>query len=246
MRPLLPTYLHLLLSAIFPIYIAAHASLGRPSSAAKPEKKKRTKGSESEDEDDEVQVMPKIESLTAWDALTFPLLAGATLTSLYFLIKWLEDPVVLNKILAVYFSQMGMFFGAKFLKDMFSTIRSALLPTQYSFGNVVWHVDTTNSCFTAAGLVKDKSQSSPLPGRLRNIPLPQSVSSAIWKLRKLVYAKAKLQLDIHKVLRLRSSIDLLDVLSFIVIVSIVAWQTFVSTPWYLTNFMGVSLYLSHC
>lgn len=116
MRPLLPTYLHLLLSAIFPIYIAAHASLARPSSAAKPEKKKNKKkatdGDVSDDDDDDLQIVQKIESLTAWDALTFPLLAGATLTSLYFLIKWLEDPAMLNKILAVYFSQMGMFFGA--------------------------------------------------------------------------------------------------------------------------------------
>lgn len=242
MRPLLPTYLHLLLSAIFPIYTAAHASLARPSSAAEPEKKKKdaTDGDASDDDDDDLQVVQKIESLTAWDALTFPLLAGTTLTSLYFLIKWLEDPAILNKILAVYFSQVGMFFGAKFLKDMFSTIRSFLLPMQYSICEFVWHADYTNSCYIAKGPVKAKSHSSPLPGRLRNIPLPAKLSSTIWTLRKAIYTKARLHLEIHKLLKFRFPIDLLDVLSMVVVAFIVAWQTFISTPWYLTNFMGFS------
>jgi minor histocompatibility antigen H13 len=240
MRPLLPTYLHLLLSAIFPIYTAAHASLARPKSAAKPEKKNKdaTGGDALDDDDDDLQVVQKIESLTAWDALTFPLLAGTTLTSLYFLIKWLEDPAILNKILAVYFSQMGLFFGAKFLKDVFSTIRSFLLPMQYSIGGFKWHADAANSCFTAKGPVEAKSHSSPLPGRLRNIPLPARLSSAIWTLRAAAYKEARLQLEIHKLVKGHTSIDLLDVLSVVVVVLIVAWQTFVSTPWYLTNFMG--------
>ena len=44
-QPLIPTYLHLLGSALLPIYAGAHASLSRPSSAAKPDKKSK-KGSE--------------------------------------------------------------------------------------------------------------------------------------------------------------------------------------------------------
>lgn len=242
MRPLLPTYLHLLLSSIFPIYAAAHASLARPSSAAKPEKKnKEAADGDASDGDDDLQVVQKIESLTAWDALTFPLMAGATLTSLYFLIKWLEDPAILNKILAVYFSQVGMFFGAKFLKDVFSTIRSVMLPMQYSIGGFVWHADPANSCFTAKGPVKAKSHLSPLPGRLRNIPLPPKLSSAIWTIRKAIYTKARLHLDIYKTLKVSCPMDLLlDILSVFVVTSIVVWQTFFSTPWYLTNFMGFS------
>lgn len=39
LKPLLPTYGHLLIAALFPIWIGAHASLSRPSSAAKPPKK---------------------------------------------------------------------------------------------------------------------------------------------------------------------------------------------------------------
>ena len=55
-RPMLPTYLHLIASALFPIYTGAHASLSRPSTAAKPSKKKRKalhrKSSDTEDDDE--------------------------------------------------------------------------------------------------------------------------------------------------------------------------------------------------
>ena len=240
MRPLLPTYLHLLLSAIFPIYTAAHASLARPSSAAKLEKRKKATDGDASDDDDDVQVVNKIESLTARDALTFPLLAGATLTSLYYLIKWLEDPAMLNKILAVYFSQMGLFFGVKFLKDVLSTIRSVCLPMQYSLGGAVWHADLKNRCFSTEGLSDAKSHPSPLAGRLRNIPLPKKLSSRLWTLRKRIYSKSKLRLDIHKIIKVRCTIDVLDIISLALVSQMLVWQTFVSTPWYLTNFMGFS------
>src|SRR5882757_3286919 len=111
MRPLFPTYLHLLVSAIFPIYTAAHASLSRPPSAAL---RKRSKATTQEDDRDEDESQT-IESLTPSDALLFPLLAGGTLASLYFILKWLQDPAWLNWILGIYFSQMGLFFAMKFL-----------------------------------------------------------------------------------------------------------------------------------
>lgn len=47
--PYLIVHLHLLVSALFPIYAGAHASLSRPSSAAKPAKKAK----EEDDDDDE-------------------------------------------------------------------------------------------------------------------------------------------------------------------------------------------------
>ena len=53
-RPLLPVYIHIILSALFPIYTGARASLSRPASAAKPVKKsKKHVETDDEDEDDE-------------------------------------------------------------------------------------------------------------------------------------------------------------------------------------------------
>lgn len=149
MKPLLPTYLHLLVSAIFPIYTAAHASLSRPSSASAPERKK---GHQDEDEDeDEDQIQKDIQSLTPSDAIVFPLLAGTMLASLYFIIKWLQDPAWLNWALGLYFSQVGLFFAVLFLRDTFSVVRSFLLPNEYSQNGAVWKADNQRSCFQADG-----------------------------------------------------------------------------------------------
>lgn len=95
-------YIHLILAAVFPIYIGAHASLRRPPSAAVPKKKTAAEKAKSWEEDEEEEV--HIEGLTPSDAVLFPVMAGITLAVLYGIIKWLNDPRLLNKILNVYFS----------------------------------------------------------------------------------------------------------------------------------------------
>src|SRR5579871_5573438 len=81
-QPMIPTYLHLILSALFPIYAASHASLCRPASAAKPKKRSNTHGEKDEEEEEE-DVYYRMESLSMSDAVLFPILAGLTLTGLY-------------------------------------------------------------------------------------------------------------------------------------------------------------------
>jgi minor histocompatibility antigen H13 len=240
MRPLLPTYFHLLVSAVFPIYTGAHASLSRPSSAALPEKKTgaKTEG----DEDDEV-VVQKMEGLSPSDAITFPLLAGTTLASLYFLLKWLKDPAILNKILGYYFAQLGLVFGVKFLKDASSLARSVLYPDQYSANGGLWKANNASKRYEASSTNSTPTgvhQSSPLPGIFRSIPLPFSVSSWIWSFREAIYAKASLQLHLHRIVTFKSPVDLLDLASMIIAIALVAYHTFISKPWWLTNFMGFS------
>lgn len=260
MRPLLPTYLHLLVSAIFPIYTAAHASLSRPPSAA-PRKRKRQATDDGDDDDDQRsdddddEDSPQIESLTPSDALLFPLLAGATLASLYFILKWLQDPAWLNWALGIYFSQMGLFFAVKFLKDMFTVARSLCFPNTYSQGGVVWKVDEREHCYRSESESQDgknttstststttstSTSTSPFPGFLRALPLPQFVSRRIWSLRRLLYAKARLHLHLHGLLTVRRSIGILDVASVVLSCAIVYWHGAVSKPWFLTNFLGFS------
>ncbi|EAL85824.1 aspartic endopeptidase [Aspergillus fumigatus Af293] len=150
-KPFLPTYGHLLVSALFPIYIGAHASLSRPSSAAKPPKKDTNNIETDNEEEDEEGLSPvqKMEGLEPSDALMFPLTAGLTLGGLYLIIKWLDDPAILNKVLSFYFSQMGLFFAVAFLKDCLLVFRSFLFPRRYRFAGRIWRAKQSERVFKA-------------------------------------------------------------------------------------------------
>ncbi|PYH38289.1 aspartic endopeptidase [Aspergillus neoniger CBS 115656] len=241
-KPLLPTYGHLLVSALFPIYIGAHASLSRPSSAAKPEKSDED-GDESEEEGGGIQ---KMEGLAPSDALMFPLTAGLTLGGLYLVIKHMGAEL-LNKILGYYFSQMGMLFAIAFLKDSFAVVRSFVFPREYSSSGKVWKTKSTQRIFENASEDTSKSESSeveirnsPLPGSWGSIPLPHTARAALWTCREIVYWRAKLRIHIHRVFRTECWLSILDIISIAVSFPTIGYFTFVSKPWWLTNFLGFS------
>lgn len=121
-RPMLPTYLHLVLSAVIPIYTGAHASLTRPSSAARPAK----------NDSDEVSSEGRMESLDLVDALLMPILAAVTLATLYILIQWLDDPAILTKLLNAYFAVFGVVALAKLLADALSILQDFVFPSSWT------------------------------------------------------------------------------------------------------------------
>lgn len=142
LQPHLPVYAHMLISSVLPIYAGAHASLSRPSSAAKrsssSDHDKTSDGdAELEQEEEETQM----EGLTPGDALLFPILAAVVLTTLYVLIKWLEDPAILNKVLGWYFAVFGVFWAMHLLSDIATFIHSLCLPVEYVDRGIVWKLD---------------------------------------------------------------------------------------------------------
>ncbi|KAL2820002.1 signal peptide peptidase-domain-containing protein [Aspergillus granulosus] len=247
-KPLLPTYGHVILSALFPLYIGAHASLSRPSSASKPPKESdKDAKNESEDEDEEDDAQDddqKMEGLAPSDALVFPLTAGATLGGLYLVIKWMGADT-LNTILGFYFSQMGIFFAMAFVKDALSVLRSFIFPRKYTRGGKVWKPKPSNRVFAAAMQTSTTPESletrqSPLPGTFGLIPLPSTILGALWACREVLYWRAKLRFHVHRVVHLDCSIGSLDVLSMLIALPAVVYFTFFSKPWWLTNFLGFS------
>ncbi|KAL4940257.1 hypothetical protein BDV06DRAFT_197020 [Aspergillus oleicola] len=246
-RPLLPTYGHVIISALFPLYIGAHASLSRPSSAAKPSKgsdKDAQDDSEDEEEDEEHHgADQKMEGLAPSDALVFPLTAGATLGGLYLVIKY-AGADLLNKILGFYFSQMGMFFAMAFIKDAISVLRSFVFPRKYTRGGQVWKPKPSERIFSVVSAPTTKEpidvRRSPLPGFLGSVPLPDFVLNALWTFRTVLYWRAKLRIHIHRVVHLECPLGVLDILSVLLSLPAVAYFTFYSKPWWLTNFLGFS------
>ncbi|KAL4870470.1 hypothetical protein BDV12DRAFT_166018 [Aspergillus spectabilis] len=246
-KPLLPTYGHVIISALFPLYIGAHASLSRPSSASKPPKTSDNEAqdeSENEEEDEEHQEDDqRMEGLAPSDALVFPLTAGATLGGLYLVIKYMGADL-LNKILGFYFSQMGIFFAMAFLKDAISVLRSFIFPRKYTRRGKTWKPRPSERMFaivqspTTAQPVEIRK--SPLPGLLGSIPLPESFLKALWVSREVLYWRAKVRFHMHRVIHFERSFGTLDILSALLSLPTVAYFTFVSKPWWLTNFLGFS------
>lgn len=245
MRPLLPTYGHLLISSLFPIWIGAHASLTRPSSAAKPPKKNAKQDKDECDTDDDEEghgPLQKMEGLEPSDALIFPLTAGLTLGGLYLVIKWLEDPAILNKILSFYFSQMGLFFAFAFLKDVLLMARSFIFPRYYREGGKLWKVRQSERRFIAF----DKGDStnspsvrhSPFPGVWGRIPLLGILSGLVWTCRNALYQRLKVRTHVRGLFDIKCLVGLLDILGGGFALSAVAYFAFVAKPWWLTNFLG--------
>lgn len=235
-RPMLPTYLHLLVSALLPIYAGAHASLTRPSSAAKPAKtRKRIRGNAAQD-DLEDEVESQIEGLAASDAIWLPLLAGCTLGGLYVIIKWLEDPALLNKVLNWYFAIFGVYGVANMFKDTIDNIVSYGFPARYSSASQVWVFNGAKRIAVSQTDPSHKKQ-SPLPGRLPTLPLPVSFSRFIWTLR-YPHSALCIRTNLHRRGKAHFHVFLTTVISGILALAIVLYYNLVSRPWYLTNILG--------
>ncbi|KAF2873276.1 intramembrane protease 2 [Massariosphaeria phaeospora] len=240
MQPMLPTYVHLIVSALFPIYAGAHASLSRPSSAAKPAKRKKAKhdGDASSDEDAEEE--HKMEGLAPSDALIMPLLAGCTLAGLYFLLKWLQDPSLLNKLLNGYFALFGVFSVARLITDALDMGHLFLFPRRYALHGALYHVNgKEKTAVPVAGNVKDKLPvGSPLPGLLSKIPLSDRIRELLWFDRAWPGNKWTLRMYLHRVFSGKLAVGAHGLIGFICAVLAVAYFNFVDKPWYLTNLMG--------
>lgn len=246
--PEISLYGHLLVSSLFPIWIAAHAALSRPPSAAKPPKKSDKDYDEGDDDDeedeDEEGPVERLEGLQPSDALMFPLTAGLTLCSLYAALKWLKDPSIVNKILGFYFSQMGMFFAVSFLKDVLLFVRSFIFPKYYRHQGRIFHAKQSERVFKTKTTGEVNSpvhvRNSPLPGLYGRIPLPSFVSNQLWACRNASYQQLRLRFHVRGLFNIKPLVGLLDLLSVTIALVAVAYFQFVEKPWWLTNFLGFS------
>ncbi|KAM3075942.1 hypothetical protein ACMFMF_005288 [Clarireedia jacksonii] len=233
--------IHIILSALFPIYIGSHASLQRPPSAAPHPKKSRTSSSD----DDEVQpeTHTPMEGLTPSDAILFPVLASVALGSLYLIIKWLEDPAILNKILGWYFSVLGVVGVGKLAGDALHVVTGFIFPSVWSDGKEVYTLDPLLRVQVPQPkaefrLVQPSSKSNPLPGLLSSVNFPKTLTNFLWTTRSLLKSSWVLRLHIKNVIMHKSILTLSSILGFLIgLTTIISYNVF-SQPWFLTNLMG--------
>ncbi|OBT68436.1 hypothetical protein VE03_02866 [Pseudogymnoascus sp. 23342-1-I1] len=247
-RGMAQMYTHLVLAALFPIYAGAHASLRRPPSAAIPVKKKRKTMEDDENSEDEELEVEQHVGLTPSDAIMFPILAGFTLSGLYFLIKWLKDPALLNQILGYYFSTLGVFGVGKLATDALNVSTSVVFPNMWSAKGQIYHINQTLS----AQLIESPSPSpetkihrrfveektNPFPSIFSRIRFPARITKRIWAVRALFNQHWIFRGYIHGVLSVKSRVRLNDALGFFIGVACIALYNMNGKPWYLTNLMG--------
>ena len=236
-QPFIPTYIHVLFSALFSIYTGAHASLSIPTSAAKPPKKKKQAAENEEDEPSET--LQKMEGLSPSDAIMFPLLAGCTLAGLYFLIKWLEDPTILNKILNWYFSVFGVLSVARLFTDAMGVYTSLVFPAKYKSDGKTWEIKRKQRIAESSANPPEKRK-SPLPGLWSKIALPSYVIDALWTLRELPSKRVHVRAYIHRLLEASLHLGPQGTISFGLALVAVLYYNLIAKPWWLTNILGYS------
>lgn len=196
----------MILSAVFIIYVGAHASLRRPPSAAPPvQKRKRKDGKDAADRKEEFA--PGFE---ASDAIMFPLIAAAVLIGLYYLIKWLQDPEILNKILRWYMSTTGVFSTGLFLGNTLQVVLGFVYPDYWADGKGrIFKIDTRSRAHkpiitspdginagSSPVVEGDPKKRTPFPGLASQLPVSARVSEYLYTIRHLVMEDWNLELGV--------------------------------------------------
>lgn len=246
-RPLLPMYIHLILSALFPIYTGAHASLSRPASAAKPDKKAK-KTIDAEDEDEDEDKVQKMEGLSNKDAIVLPITAGLVLAGLYFLImKYGAD--IINLVMGYYFSGVGVFSVAKLVNDAANLFIGFLFPTYFRYKSslsdkgCLMKVDSRERKVVRQddnGEIEEAS-GLPVPNPLAEIRLPQWLTEGTWALRHELKQKYTVKGYVHTVVDLCMNVTIITLLSSLMGVGTIIYVNTISKPWFLTNFQGFAV-----
>lgn len=240
--PFLPTYAHLIFAALLPIYCASHSALRRPYNTLSPKQLKALRPSPSlsavqsdeEDEEDEEDESNSshVEKLTATDAMLFPVTAGALLGGLYLIIKYLDDPTLLSRIMTWYFCTMGVFAVGKSSADMFGVIVGYVFPKQFrdadgkirTAGFDSWKVEGS-----------DKDITNALP----TIALPESLNPFVWSLRRTLRARWVLNLNFLGE-NTKKNFWVGDLIGPYVGAAVVGVYVAGGKHWILTNVMGLS------
>ncbi|KAI9786350.1 MAG: hypothetical protein M1816_008011 [Peltula sp. TS41687] len=244
--PHLPIFFALLLGALYPIYTGAHASLSRPSSAEEPKRRAKSNAACLIDEEDEnaakeESTHSKRTGLSPADALWFPLLGGLLLGGLYQLIKWMEDPDFLNKIFNWWFSLLGVGTVGALLTDSLSVLKTFVFPSRWSDGKTLWHVRPGDDKYVSQSTTVHNGdrhsmiRTSPFPGWMSYVPLPEIIRKAIWSNRKTLASRYLLQLDVRGVTRYRSTFDICDLVGYGAALSLALIFTFIERAWWLMN-----------
>ncbi|KAM6523626.1 hypothetical protein FSOLCH5_004241 [Fusarium solani] len=228
--------LKLVFSAIGIIYLGAHAALRRPPSAAPA--KKRKPGDKDDDERFSQGLEPS-------DAIMFPLMAGFVLVGLYYLIQWLQDPNILNKILRWYMSTMSIASLLSLYAHGIELLTSVVFPRYWRGRNgVLMAVDqetrTVKACDPVGNPTAVTGTTNPFPGPLAWLAFSERARKAGWELRSLLTRHWIVKLFIHGMGKEEGKIKFAHMLALFSALVTALVYTSTTSP-FLANMLGYAM-----
>jgi minor histocompatibility antigen H13 len=230
--------LRLVLSAVGIIYLGAHAALRRPPSAA-PAKKKKA-GDEDEGEERFAQ------GLEPSDAIIFPLMAGVVLVGLYYLIQWLQDPDILNKILRWYMSTMSIASLVSIYSHGIEVVTSLVFPRYWRgrdgrLRTVNQKNRSVQVCDDAGNPTADVSTTgNPFPGIFACLAFSETIRKSGWELRGLLTRHWAVRLFIHGMGKEQGRIKFAHVVSLVMALATALIYSSTTSP-LLANTLGYAM-----
>lgn len=230
--------LKLVLSALGIIYVGAHAALRRPPSAAPPKAKRNGQKAEKEEHFSQ--------GLELSDAIMFPLMAGIMLVGLYYLIQYLQDPEILNKILRWYLSTMSILSLLTLYTHGFQLVSSFIFPHYWrgkdgKLRQADQRARAVRLCDDAGNVIEaPNTNSSPLPWPLSILTPTNSARKAAWDIRSLAVQQWTFKFYAHGFGDLTTKVQLSHMTAFVTAVGTAIAYTSTMSP-FLSNILGYGL-----
>ncbi|KAM0252468.1 hypothetical protein ACHAP5_001116 [Fusarium lateritium] len=228
----------LVLSAISIIYLGAHAALRRPPSAA-PAKEKKP----GEKEDDEERFAQGLEPS---DAIMFPLMAGAVLIGLYYLIQYLQDPDILNKILRWYMSTMSVASLVSIYSHGIELVTSLVFPRYWRGWDgrlraVKQKTRAVQICDDAGNPTAEILETgNPFPGPFACLAFTEKIRKSGWELRSLLTRHWAIKFFMHGMGKEEGRIKFAHVISLLMALSTALVYSYTTSP-LLGNTLGYAM-----
>jgi len=202
---------------------------------------------EDEDEDEEEEDS-FAQGLELSDAIMFPIMAGIMLVGLYYLIQWLKDPEILNKILRWYMSTMSLVSLLTLFAHAFELATSFVFPKYWrgrdgKLRKVDQRTRTVRLCDDAGNVVQGQDMTvsaSPLPGIFSWLAYSESIKKTTWDLRGLVTQHWILKFYAHGMGHAKTKVKLSHILSLFGAIGTTLLYNSTTSP-FLSNMLGYGL-----
>ncbi|KAK2930065.1 Presenilin/signal peptide peptidase [Fusarium oxysporum f. sp. vasinfectum] len=203
-------------------------------------RRKKKPGSKDDDEERFAQ------GLEPSDAIIFPLMAGAVLIGLYYLIQWLKDPDILNKILRWYMSTMSVASLVSIYSHGIEVVTSLAFPRYWrgrdgrlrEADQKTRSVQVCDDAGNSDAAIPETQ--NPFPGPFACLAFSEKIRKSGWELRGLLKRHWAIKLFIHGMGKEEGRIKFAHVVSLVMALATALIYSSTTSP-LLSNMLGYAM-----